>query len=54
MNVTVFTLLPTNIQSAEIGTRDVVCLEKFEMRADMTKKRMKNNYMDLWRKEDDS
>ena len=31
----------TNIQSAAIGTRVVVCPEKFVMRTDMKKRRMK-------------
>ena len=35
-------LLPTNTQSAVIGTRIVFCPEKFVMRADITKKRMKH------------
>ena len=42
-------LIPTNIQSAAIGTRVMFCPEKFAMRADMTEKRVKN--VNIWKPE---
>ena len=49
----------TNIQSAANGNRVVFCPEKFVVRADMTKRRIKlvikgTTNMDFWRKEGDT